>query len=74
MFQAILRIRIRNQQINTAIDKFISEEKRNPVGLTESKEGERVISFDVSNISDIISPDQVCVFIKLIHKDFGIDV
>eukprot|EP00795_Rhopilema_esculentum_P012152 gene12152-2761_t len=56
--KAILRIRIRNQQINTAIDKFISQEKSNPVALTESKEAERVISFDVSNISDIISPDQ----------------
>ncbi len=58
IFKAALRIKIKNRQINAAIEKCLSGEKRG----TENDETaiSRMISYDVRDISDMIEPKHVC--------------
>eukprot|EP00794_Sanderia_malayensis_P005611 gene5611-6301_t len=56
--KATLRIKLKNKQINNAIDKCLSGEKQQILQEDEHPKVARMISYDVRSISDIISQTQ----------------
>lgn len=58
--QAILRFRLKNRQIDIAKQKYIEDRKDDPVEIEHVVESEKTMNFDITNISDILTDDQVC--------------
>jgi len=56
--KAILRIKLKNRQIKTAVQKFMEDRKGDVLEADKNRDSEKTVNFDITNISDILTSQQ----------------